>query len=52
MVGVPRVKDGYLEPSDAPGLGVELIEAELARHPYGPDHFLRLFEDGWETRRR
>jgi galactonate dehydratase len=52
MRGVPRVKDGYLEPSDTPGLGVELDEAEMARHPYGPDSFLRLFEDGWETRRR
>jgi len=52
MRGVPRVKDGYLEPSDAPGLGVEWDEAEMAKHPYGPDSFLRLFEDGWETRRR
>lgn len=50
--GVPPVRDGGLEPSDAPGLGVELDEAEMARHPYGPDFFLRLFEDGWETRRR
>jgi galactonate dehydratase len=52
MRGVPRVVDGYLEPSDAPGLGVELDEAEMARHPYGQDYFLRLFEDGWETRKR
>jgi galactonate dehydratase len=52
MHGVPRVKQGYLEPSDAPGIGVELDEAELAKHPYGQDYFLRLFEDGWERRRR
>jgi galactonate dehydratase len=52
MHGVPRVKDGYLEPSDAPGIGVELDEAEMARHPYGQDFFLRLFEDGWEKRDR
>ncbi len=52
MHGVPRVKDGYLEPSDAPGLGVELDEAEMAKHPYGQDYFIRLFEDGWEKRRR
>jgi galactonate dehydratase len=50
--GVPRVKDGYLEVSDAPGLGVELDEAEMAKHPYGQDNFLRLFEDGWEKRKR
>jgi galactonate dehydratase len=52
MHGVPRVKQGYLEPPDAPGIGVELDEAELAKHPYGQDNFLRLFEDGWERRRR
>jgi galactonate dehydratase len=52
MHGVPRVKDGHLEPSDSPGLGVELDEAEMVRHPYGQDNFLRLFEDGWETRKR
>jgi galactonate dehydratase len=52
MRGVPRVVDGYLEPSDAPGIGVELDEAEMAKHPYGQDYFLRLFEDGWEKRSR
>lgn len=50
MHGVPRVKDGYLTPSDAPGIGVELDEVEMAKHPYGPNSFLRLFEDGWERR--
>jgi galactonate dehydratase len=50
--GVPQVKEGYLEPSDAPGLGVELDETEMEKHPYGPDNFLRLFEDGWEKRKR
>ncbi|MCX7011492.1 MAG: hypothetical protein NTW86_02805 [Candidatus Sumerlaeota bacterium] len=48
--GAPRVRDGCLEPSDAPGLGVELDEAEIARHPYGQGFFLRLFEEGWEQR--
>ncbi|MEJ5198705.1 MAG: enolase C-terminal domain-like protein, partial [Anaerolineae bacterium] len=52
MHGVPRVVDGHIEPSDAPGLGVELDEAEMSRHPYGADYFMRLFEDGWELRRR
>lgn len=50
MQGVPELKDGYLELSDAPGLGVELNEAEVLKHPYGQDNFLRLFEDGWEKR--
>ena len=52
MHGVPRVKNGFIEPSDAPGIGVELDEAEIAKHPYGQDYFLRLFEEGWERRRR
>jgi galactonate dehydratase len=52
MHGVPRVKEGYLTPSDAPGLGVELDEAEMVKHPYGQDNFLRLFEEGWERRGR
>jgi galactonate dehydratase len=50
MRGVPRVKAGYLEPSDAPGIGVEFDEKEMAKHPYGPNNFLRLFENGWEKR--
>ncbi len=50
--GVPAVRDGYIEPSDAPGIGVELDEQQAARHPYGEDKFIRLFEPGWEDRRR
>ena len=49
--GVPKVRDGYLEPPDRPGIGVELNEEEAARHPYGRANFLRLFEDGWEVRK-
>lgn len=52
MQGVPHVENGYLEPSNAPGLGVELNEEEIAKHPFGQDYFLRLFEDGWERRSR
>lgn len=52
MTGVPRVIDGYIEPSDAPGIGVDLNESEMAKYPFGGDNFLRLFEDGWELRRR
>lgn len=48
--GVPRVKAGYIEPPDGPGIGVEIDENEVSKHPYGPNNFLRLFEDGWEKR--
>jgi galactonate dehydratase len=50
MHGVPQVKDGSLEPSDAPGIGVTFDEIAMAKHPYGPNNFLRLFENGWERR--
>ncbi len=51
LTGVPRVQDGYLEVPNAPGWGVELNEKEAAKHPYGEKNFLRLFEEGWETRK-
>lgn len=52
FVGVPRVTNGYLEPSEAPGLGVEFNEKEAAKHPYGEDTVIQLFETGWEKRER
>jgi len=51
LSGVPRVQDGYLKVPDAPGWGVELNEAEVEKHPYGEKNFLRLFQEGWETRK-
>jgi galactonate dehydratase len=51
LSGVPRVQDGYLNVPDAPGWGVELNEAEAEKHPYGEKNFLRLFQEGWETRK-
>lgn len=50
MSGVPRVVDGYIDVPDTPGIGVELHEAEMAKYPFGPNNYLRLFEDGWERR--
>lgn len=49
--GVPRVEQGSIEAPGGPGIGVELNEAEALKHPYGASNFLRLFEDGWETRK-
>ncbi len=50
--GVPKVTDGCLTVPDAPGLGVDFDEKEAAKHPYGEDNMIRLFETGWETRER
>jgi galactonate dehydratase len=49
--GVPRVENGHLRVSDAPGWGVELDEEEAAKHPYHEANFLNFFGEGWETRR-
>jgi galactonate dehydratase len=51
LSGVPRVENGHLPVPDTPGWGVELNEEEARKHPYGETYFLRLFEEGWETRR-
>ena len=48
--GFVRVEDGYLKIPDEPGYGVELDEAEAAKHPYGKSNFLRMFQPGWERR--
>ena len=48
--GMVVVKDGYLAVPQRPGLGIEINEAEAAKHPYGADNFLRLFSVGWESR--
>jgi len=32
--GVPEIKNGYIHPPTAPGIGVEFDEAEAAKHPY------------------
>lgn len=51
LQGTPRVENGYITVPDTPGWGVEFNEAEAEKHPYGEKNFLRLFEEGWETRK-
>lgn len=48
--GFPRITDGFLAPSEAPGHGVSINEAEIAKHPYGERNFMNLFSAGWEKR--
>ncbi len=45
-----EVKDGYIEISDRPGLGVDLVLDELPKYPYQQEHYLPLFKPGWEKR--
>ena len=50
LSGYPKVVNGYIEPTDRPGIGVEINEEEALKHPYGDRNFLWMFEDGWEKR--
>jgi galactonate dehydratase len=47
--GWQPVRGGEFVLPDAPGLGLELDEAELARHPYVPNSFPSLWDRDWLT---
>jgi galactonate dehydratase len=42
--------NGHLSLPEAPGLGLELNTDVARAHPYDPDAFLNIFEEGWEQR--
>ncbi len=42
--GAPELHDGYLHPSDAPGLGIDIDEELAERYPLGPE--MAQFSDG------
>ena len=48
--GVPAITEGGLAPSERPGHGVVVNEAEIGKHPYGERNFMNLFSAGWEKR--
>lgn len=45
-----EVKNGYIEVSERPGLGIDLDLEEIHRHPYRQENYLPLFKPGWERR--
>jgi len=45
----PRIRDGWLEIPNRPGIGVSLNKEELARHPERKDAYFNMFSEGWET---
>jgi galactonate dehydratase len=47
--GWSPVRGGELIVPEAPGLGVDLDEAAIARHPYRPGTFPSLWDGGWLT---
>ena len=51
MTGGSIVRDGYIELPEGPGFGVEFDAGVMAKYPYSPHNFLRLFKPGWEQRR-
>jgi len=42
--------DGYLYPSEEPGIGTDLIEELALKHISEGKEYLDIFEKGWETR--
>jgi galactonate dehydratase len=51
VIGGVEVKDGHIEPSNRPGLGLELNWKEIKKHPHQQGYWLPLFKSGWETRK-
>jgi galactonate dehydratase len=51
MTGGCTLTDGYIELPQGPGFGVEFDTTAMAKYPYSPQNFLRLFRPGWEQRR-
>ncbi|HLJ47385.1 MAG TPA: mandelate racemase/muconate lactonizing enzyme family protein [Bryobacteraceae bacterium] len=50
VIGGVEVKDGYIEISNRPGLGLDLNVEEILKHPYRQENYLPLFKPGWEVR--
>ncbi|MBI5395790.1 MAG: mandelate racemase/muconate lactonizing enzyme family protein [Verrucomicrobia bacterium] len=50
VIGGVEVKDGYIEPSNRPGLGLDLNWKEIKKHPHQQGYWLPLFKSGWEKR--
>ena len=44
------IEDGYVVPSELPGLGTDLNIEEILKHPYQAGNWLPLFKQGWERR--
>ena len=51
LTGYPKTVNGYIEPSEAPGIGVEINEEEALKHPTGDKNYLWIFQEGWEARK-
>jgi len=47
----PKLKDGYFELPEGPGLGADLNLDEVRRHPYHESPDISLFEEEWQFRR-
>jgi galactonate dehydratase len=43
-------KSGHLSLPEAPGLGIDLNIDVARAHPYDPQAYLNIFEEGWEKR--
>ena len=50
VINPVEIKDGYIDVSTRPGLGIDLNIEEILKHPYQPENQLPLFKRGWEKR--
>ena len=47
-----EVVNGYIELSERPGLGLDIVIEEIEKYPYQQENYLPLFTPGWEKRER
>jgi galactonate dehydratase len=45
-----RIENGWMHVPSGPGLGIDINEKEVAKHPVTNDEDFNLFSDGWEDR--
>ncbi len=45
-----NAENGHLSLPDAPGLGIDLNVDAMRDHPYDPQAYLNVFQEGWEKR--
>lgn len=48
--GIPAVKDGHFVIPDGVGIGVDVSEKAIKKHPPGERNYMNLFRAGWEQR--
>ena len=48
--GSVEIRDGYIEPTERPGLGIDFDTSIAEEHPLKGDRVIDLISEGWEGR--